>query len=184
VPRQTIEEIAAELREECATYECARRHWIGGLDEKVFWISPRMRCWMFREASASLYQMVREDIVVKKSEVTHKPAVEGAWTFIDIKLSEDELEAGLLNWADANELWDVCVQTMIEGYKFSLTYDSESDSYCCALTGKDCIPENQHKTITAWYDTAVDAMRLVLYKHHMVAAGLWTKAQAAGKRRG
>jgi len=78
----------------------------------------------------------------------------------------------------------VCCQTMIEGYKLSLSFDSESSSYCAALTGKDCVPENQRKTITAWYDTASEALRLVLYKHHVVAAGLWARAQVAGKRRG
>lgn len=184
MPQQTIGEIAADLREECATYMGARRNWDRGLDGRMFWISPRMRCWQFREASASLYEFVGRPAYMKKQEEKPKGEDEVGWTFVDIKLSDEELEMALSAWPDEGELWDVCCQTMIEGYKFSLMFAGESSSYCASLTGRDCVPENRKKTITGWYDTASEAMRVVLYKHHVIAAGLWSRVQVAGKRRG
>jgi len=182
--KQSIELMAAELREECATWEGARYNFFLCTSGRAFWLTPKMLCWGFREACSGMYALMEGERMAKSNSESVKNEEKALWVFIDLKLSEDEMEAGLLTWKDDAELWDITVQTMLEGYKVSLSHEAESDSYCAALTGKDCVPENQNKTITAWYDTAIDALRLVLYKHHVASGGVWGTSSTRGKRRG
>lgn len=182
--RQSIDDIVAGFELECGTVHGCKYYFRSGLSDNSFWVSPKMRCLMFRIACRQMYEHLRGDRMARKTVVEQPSPKAATWSFIDIKLSDDELEAGLLLWSDADELWDLVVQVMVEGYKVSLTRDEESDSFCASLTGKDCTPDNRSKTITAWFDTASDALRLVLYKHYVVAASGWGAAQTSTKRRG
>lgn len=182
--KQSIDEIVAAIEEECGSVGGCLYYFTTGLSDTSFWISPKMRCLMFRVACRQMYEHLRGSGLARKTEGDQRDGKPVQWAFVDVKLSDDQMEAALLMWGDPDELWDVAIQSMIEGYKLSLSRDEESDSYCAALTGKDCIPENRNKTITAWYDTAGDAMRLLLYKHYVAAASGWGTSESKGKRRG
>jgi len=58
--------------------------------------------------------------------------------FKDFKLSAEQLEGFAEFDTDDDDLMDLLQTMLAEGYKITLTYNGQSDTYNCAMTCKSC----------------------------------------------
>lgn len=107
-----------------------------------------------------------------------------AWRFINITLSDDQREAAKGDYADTDSLWDTVVAVLKDGYKLTLSYDAETDSYCAALSGTNCGKPNERLSLTAWGESEVEALQYVFYKHVTVLEFVWERPGVKAKRLG
>jgi len=103
---------------------------------------------------------------VAKPQGTPDKAIEvREWGFVNVQLSDEEREAALLDYADPNALWENLVLALRDGYKVTISYDTDTESFCAALSGTHCGKPNEKLTLTAWGASETDALVYVLYKH-------------------
>lgn len=144
-----------------------------------------MRCWLARECFDEMSKHYGGEKVAKSSEVVSKEKSEQReWGFVNVQLSDEEREAALLDYAESDTLWDTLVVSLKDGYKVTLSYDGETDSYCAALSGTNCGKPNERLTLTAWGDNETDALRYLLYKHVTKLDFQWVKNGGKQKRLG
>lgn len=159
--------------------------WMKRRLENVGKNSPKMQCWLYREAFAAILRKYHGSEAMAKQDTKQ---VEGKvlpeWRFVNIQLSDDEREAAKLNYADTDSLWDTLVITLKDGYKVTLSYEAETDSYCAALSGLHCGKPNERLTLTAWGDNEVDALAYVFYKHVTKLEFVWEQPGMKAKRLG
>jgi len=116
----------------------------------------------------------------KDEKDTQKPE----WRFVNLQLSDEEREAAKMFYSEPDTLWDTVVMALKDGYKVTLSYDGETDSYCAALSGAHCGKPNQNLTLTAWGDDEMTALAYVIYKHAVKLEFVWEKGGAKPRRLG
>lgn len=107
-----------------------------------------------------------------------------AWGFVNVTLSDDQREAAALDYQDPDFMWDTLVTVLRDGYKVTLSYDAETDSFCAALSGTNCGKPNERLSITAWGATEIAGLQYVLYKHVTVLEFVWQRPGQKPKRLG
>lgn len=102
----------------------------------------------------------------------------GSYVFVKCELrAEDKAEAKA--WLEKNykqfatQVHDVCT----DGYKFSVSFSPDHETYTATLTGKEDNPINGKKMLTARHKDWVVASQTVLYKHLVMFGGeVWEDA--------
>jgi len=178
--------------EEYLQYELERlrkynysHQWLQKLLENVGKNSPKTQCWLFREACAATMRHYQGDEIVAREngkETKDQPKVE--WRFVNIQLTDDEREAARMLYSEQVDLWDTVVVCLKDGYKVTLSFDAETDSYCAALSGTRCGKPNQNLTLTAWGDDEMSALAYVIYKHAVKLEFVWEREGMKAKRLG
>lgn len=147
--------------------------------------SPKMLAYMFRSLFA--YVSVR---IIGENEVAKELIKQAAkddpkpWQFVNVTLTDEEISDAEEQLQDTEVLWELINAALEEGYKLSLTVEEESGSFCASLTGKFCPLPNRDKTISGWHETAVDSLRIVMYKHQIKLGGVWKSPDGGQKRKG
>lgn len=122
-----------------------------------------------------------------RDPVDKKPKeVKPVWvSFKDIPLTEAQLDA-FDHWDTHDEdVWILVTDVIQAGYKLSLTYNSGNDTFSASITGSGGGDPRQHFTVSGFAETWYEAVRLLMYKHHVICEGDWSKAtQSGGRRRG
>lgn len=181
----------AEFRELAEMYrERVRTHnysylWFRGIFPRWGRQSPKMCCWVARECFDEMYRHFQEDDVA--SGRGNKPEAkdnEPAWGFVNVQLSDEERTAAVLDYADNDTLWDTLVVSIKDGYKVTLSYDGETNSYCAALSGTNCGKPNERLTLTAWGSDEIMALQYLIYKHVTKLEFVWQKPGAKQARLG
>lgn len=147
--------------------------------------SVKMRCWLAREVLDEMRLYYGAEIMARNSNTGSKDNTEVRdWGFVNVQLSDEERTAALLDYAESDTLWDTLVVALKDGYKVTLSYDGETDSYCAALSGTNCGKPNEKLTLTAWGENETDALRYVFYKHVTKLEFVWSKPGVKQRRIG
>jgi len=105
-----------------------------------------------------------------------------AWRgFKDFRLTAEQLEGFAAFDCEDDDLMDLIQTTLAEGYKLTLTYNGQSDTYNCAITCNAEKHPNEGFTMSAFAQTAYVAMKLLMYKHAVLLEGDWDKIPAPQK---
>lgn len=114
-----------------------------------------------------------------------KPQVREWLGFRDIRLTPEQDDA-FDHWDMEDE--DVLVflqESVTSGYKFTLVYNKQNDSYSASFTGGIGCGANAGYTLSAFSDSWFEAVKLLVFKHSVIADGDWSAtALPARQRRG
>lgn len=122
---------------------------------------------------------------MKEKEGTNgKAALDAVWGFVNVTLSDEQREAAHLDYKDGDTMWDTIVTVLRDGYKVTLSYDAETESFCAALSGTHCGKPNERLSLTAWGESELTALQYVLYKHVTVLEFVWQRPGTKAKRLG
>lgn len=148
-------------------------------------MSPKMCCWLARESFDEMSRHFGGDNMAQKAENAGKDGKKDFdWGFVNVQLSDEEREAARLDFADTDALWETLILALKDGYKVTLSFDAETESYCAALSGTNCGKPNERLTLTAWGANETDALCYLLYKHVTKLGFVWQKAGAKQARLG
>ena len=98
-----------------------------------------------------------------------------AWTFVEIKLLAGD-KPKVLAWAEKNvtnplEVIDDITEL---GYKVSISYIDDRNSYVVSVSGSDRTPQNNKQTITTWSSNLEECLIMAGYKIlHLTKDGKW-----------
>lgn len=181
---EQFRELAVIYRREVVEYGYSYR-WLIELVRNWPKHSPKCRCWLARECfdEMSLYygsDTMAQRISGDKQSKSDLPE----WGFVNVQLSDDERTAAMLDFTDPDTMWDTLVVSLKDGYKVTLSYDGETDSYCAALSGTNCGKPNERLTLTAWGEDEITALKYLLYKHVTKLEFIWKKNGAKERRLG
>ena len=135
----------------------------------------------------NMWLVEMNDYLVEAGELLHmatpnKNKVISDWKgFKDFKLTAEQLEGFASFDVDDDDLMDLIQTVLAEGYKLTLTYNGQSDTYNCALTCNAEKHKNQGYTMSAFAHSAYTAMKLLMYKHAVLLEGDWDKIPAPQK---
>lgn len=109
---------------------------------------------------------------------TKKPATTAAvrnqWTeFVDIPLTEDDFEQIGKAFPDIETTDEAIADLLSQGYRVSLSYNSNNDAFIASVTCKNEDDENHGKTFNAFAGSWVEALQCALYKHYVKARKNW-----------
>jgi hypothetical protein len=181
---EQFREMAEMYRMTVRTYSY-RYLWFSDLFRNYGRMSPKCCCWLARECFDEMYKHYQEIGMPKVSSKTPDDKKDFRdWGFVNVQLSDDQREAALLDYADPDALWETLVIALRDGYKVTLSYDGETESYCAALSGTNCGKPNERLTLTAWGSDETDALKYVFYKHVTVLGLVWQKPGAKQQRLG
>ena len=93
--------------------------------------------------------------------------------FVDVKLDQASREA-FVGWQPTDtELVQHLAQLTFEGYRVGCSWSGEHQSYTVSLTGRAGTGENEGLCMTAFAGELTRAIALAVYKHRVVAEGVW-----------
>lgn len=93
--------------------------------------------------------------------------------FKDFRLTADQLE-GFGMWdAHDEDLLDLVQGVIAQGYKLTFSYNGQSDTYNAAMTCNIEKHPHQGFTMSAFAPAFYPALRLLMYKHWILADGDW-----------
>lgn len=94
-------------------------------------------------------------------------------TFVDIPLggvSEDEIWG---HFATEDELFNAATALLESGYRIAFSYNGQNDAFICSVTCKGDDSPNVGCTFTAFAGSWHEALIVALFKHTVVAGGVW-----------
>lgn len=92
--------------------------------------------------------------------------------FVTIRLTKAE-KPEFEKWAD-NETENVTFwreKLILQGYKMSISFDPERDTYIVAVTGTPNAVDNTNSCFTSRSDVLIEAELMCYYKHAILAEG-------------
>lgn len=109
-----------------------------------------------------------------------KNVVSGEWGgFATIQLSLEHKEMfGAWDLED-DDIWVLATSLIMSGYKLTLSYNDANQSYSASLTCRDKASVNAGLTLSGYASTWYQALRVVLFKHEVVANGDWGGVKSA-----
>ena len=113
----------------------------------------------------------------KKRESQSKPDV---WVgFFDVPFPPD-LDNDFDAWARDNEteIWDMIEASTSVGWKTSVTYNEKSGGYVAAMTGNLRQASGGIESVTAWSNSAQEAIMLLYFKLYVICEMSWDNATA------
>lgn len=94
-----------------------------------------------------------------------------AWEFRTTKLTPEErthFEGWLENTVD--DVVEVLTTVLYEGYKLTVRFDEEHDTWLATLSGTEYTSYNDRCSVTSRHDNFERAVALTCYKHLVVAS--------------
>lgn len=159
--------------------------WFWELRKNLFRYSPKMKCWLLRCCFDELADLLWRDAKMPRGNGQEERKEKlGEWGFVNVTLSEDEQVAAKQDFGDPDTLWERLVMALTDGYKLTLSYDAESESYCAAYSGTNCGKPNEKLVLTAWGATETDALIYLAYKHEVKLLFVWNKPGNKARRLG
>jgi hypothetical protein len=102
--------------------------------------------------------------------------------FINVNLTKEQ-EVEFDAWALAADIgWDWVADLVDAGYKLSFDYDSYNQGFKASLYANAKKLSWAGYTMTAWAGDVQTAMKLICYKHFMLANQDWDQFRDAPKR--
>lgn len=91
----------------------------------------------------------------------------------------DEVEAYM---KDTNVVWADYNQAVIDGYRFSQSYDEDNKSFKASLTCYDGDSDNFGKAMSSFGSDFYTALAVVLYKHFHITGEDWNGFEAPARK--
>lgn len=130
----------------------------------------------------NLYLGERSIMARGQKNVPAKPA-SGQWTqFVDISLTGTKPEAVSAAFPTSDKIDEAVVALLEAGYRLSFSYNSQTDAFICSVTCKAETSPNNGKTFNAFAGDWAFALQCALYKHFVVAKGVWGSPDAKTER--
>jgi len=96
--------------------------------------------------------------------------------FLNMRLSSEQKEE-FTHWHRelGDDVWELFLQVLAQGMKFSLVYDADNDTYTASLTNSPRNPcgVSSLYVLSAYAQEWQTAVALVLFKHLYVLGGTW-----------
>jgi hypothetical protein len=93
--------------------------------------------------------------------------------FVDVKLTVEQRE-WFANEKDDITLLGPRMQILCDdGYRWGCAWNGESQAYTVSLTCRDTASPNSGLCMTSFAPDILTAIRLALFKHEVVTAGVW-----------
>lgn len=94
------------------------------------------------------------------------------WNFVNIKLTAED-KPKLEKYAKEHKLDVVSALTAIAsyGYKFSLSFVDDSNSWVASVSGSDRSKHNNKATMTSWSDDPAEAIFMAAFKCDVITQG-------------
>lgn len=114
-----------------------------------------------------------------KGESVSKAAQNGnQWTqFVDIPLGEVSWEDVLAKFGTAGQVDQGVRDLGLNGYRIGISYNGQSDAFIVSVTCRDEGSPNNGFTFTSFAGSWLDAIRIALFKHFVLADGSWPVGQ-------
>lgn len=103
--------------------------------------------------------------------------------YANVEISGDHVELIEAYAESQDKVWDDTVTAMTEGYKLSVDYVSKDDTFKATLTCNDINSQNAGLSLSAWSDSAFEAIACVMFKHLHIAQRKWTQKTKGEKRK-
>lgn len=103
-------------------------------------------------------------------------------TFVDIPLggiSEDEVWS---HFGTEEQLFDATTALLESGYRIAFSYNPNNDAFICSVTCKDDASPNANCTFTAFAGSWHEALVVALFKHTVIAGGVWRGKDGKSER--
>lgn len=104
-----------------------------------------------------------------------KPQTNWSTTFVRCELTSDQ-KRDVPTWVKKNDksLDDLVISLLQANYKLSYSFNDQTDSFICSITGKPEGCDNASKVLTAHAKDYGTALWVVLYKHYVLFKGeIW-----------
>lgn len=98
--------------------------------------------------------------------------------FIACELTVEDKNAFRVWDVDESDAFDIAMGRCQEGYRVAFSFNAKNDSYTCSMTGQENVGENAGYTLSAFGKTALQALRVLIYKDQFVLGGVWTNAKS------
>lgn len=119
-----------------------------------------------------------QEVMVARSKnngTTTKAGSKAQWTtFVEIPLGASSWEDIHKAFGDADSSFNAVQELLESGYRLSLSHNDQSDAVICSVTCKDEGSVNAGKTFSAFAGSWTDALITALYKHFVIAEGVWS----------
>ena len=94
------------------------------------------------------------------------------WTFVNLALSAAD-EKSFLDWhkREGDSIIARMQEMSADGYKFSLSYDFDNECFIATYSGTRNTAHNDKCSISARSAEFLEAVSLVLFKHHVMCDG-------------
>lgn len=103
--------------------------------------------------------------------------------YVNINIPETHMDEAEQYISDEKTVFFDFNQAIVSGYRFSVNYDGEDESYKCSLTCFDEDSPNFGYAMSAWAGDWVTAVGAILYKHFHLADKDWTSFTGATNKK-
>ena len=108
----------------------------------------------------------------------YRSRIQQQWAFANVRLTKEQRLAFAV-WVEelVNDVIEVLTIVLLEGYKFSLKWDKENESWIATLTGDETNKSNAYTSMSGRHSEPELAILVLLYKHlEICAGGVWEEA--------
>jgi len=119
---------------------------------------------------------------VKKQAPSTGPNGLEKLSFVSCELSDEQRDYIRSNLPTMKQVVELIEQELAGGYKCTLSYDEEHDTYCAYMMRRDDNHDNSKMMLTSRAPTLVAVLAVTLYKHVTVLERKWfSKAKSNSK---
>lgn len=105
----------------------------------------------------------------------YRSRIQTGWQFADVNLTREQREE-FVAWyaAIADDAILMITEVLLEGYKLTVRYDSENQTWITTLSGQEEMRINARTSLSARHSDIETALCLVVYKHTVICGrGPW-----------
>lgn len=101
------------------------------------------------------------------------------WKFVNMRLtSDDEPELKKFALKYKSDVSAVVIELLSSGYKISITWVDDKESFIVTLTPTESCPYNAKSSMSSWSDDVIEAVMMAGYKNYVLADGKdWADAE-------
>jgi len=96
--------------------------------------------------------------------------------YLNVRLNEDQKQQFSQWYSElGDDVWELFLQSLMEGMKFSLTYDSGTDTYTACLTNspRHTCGVSSLYVLSAFAPDWRLAVAALMFKHYQLLGGTW-----------
>lgn len=138
--------------------------------------NPRWRHELLHVVSDVAYA---QDRLWENGEMVKKTAQAGPWKgFVDVRLTAEQRQQ-YQGWAaEDDDVLAVLFDEVLNGYKFTLSFNSKNQSFTASLTAVGTGGGNDGYTLSSFGAEPWVAVRVLIYKHRVISEGDWSSVGA------
>jgi len=96
--------------------------------------------------------------------------------YLNVRLNQEQLK-NLEVWRKelGDDVWELFLELLKNGMKFSLVYDPDIDTYTCSLINSPrcTCGVNSLYVLSGFAPSWYEAVAVVIYKHYQILGGTW-----------